>query len=79
MNHLVLTVFLYPIVEEFKKLWIGERFNTAKSTQYKVTYRAMLLCAACDIPAGRKLCGFKGCNEEFKKLWIWAKSMFKML
>ena len=56
--------FLYPIVEEFKKLWIGERFNTAKSTQHKVTYRAMLLCAACDIPAGRKLCGFKGCNAN---------------
>ena len=29
----------------------------------------MLLCAACDIPAGRKLCGFKGCNANLG-CWI---------
>ena len=56
--------FLYPLVQELQSLWKGERFHTLESPRYKLTYRAMLLCAACDIPAGRKLCGFKGCTAN---------------
>lgn len=52
--------FLKPLVQELKDLKEGERFYTAESPRFKLTFRARLLCAACDVPAGRKLCGFKG-------------------
>ena len=52
--------FLHPLVQELKDLQTGVRLFTASSPRYKLTFHARLLCAACDIPAGRKLCGFKG-------------------
>ena len=38
------------------------RFYTSESPKYKVLVRGAITCAACDIPAARKLCGFKGYN-----------------
>ena len=46
---------------------------SSESPRYKVTVRAGLLCAACDIPASRKLCGFlghqahRGCSRCLKR------------
>ena len=54
--------FLSPIVKELQELWQGVRFCTSESPSYKVLIRGALICAACDIPAARKLCGFKGHN-----------------
>ncbi len=39
-------------------LWHGVVMKTADEQQ--VVVRAALLCAACDIPAARKTCGFVG-------------------
>ena len=64
--------FLQPLVDELLQLNEGVKMYTSESPRYKVTIRARLLCAACDIPACRKLCGFlghnahKGCSKCFK-------------
>ena len=69
-----LNTFLKPLVDELKDLWSGIRFSTFDSPIFKFRYRAALLCVACDIPAARKVCGFKGhaatkgcskCSKEF--------------
>ena len=68
-----LNFFLQPLVDELKKLYNGVRMYTYESPMYAVLLRAMLLCVACDIPAARKVCGFKshaaiaGCSRCLKK------------
>ena len=52
--------FLNPLVHELQKLNDGVKMYTSESPRYKVTVRARLFCAACDILASRKLCGFLG-------------------
>ena len=67
-----LNSFLSPLVSDLKELWKGVRLYTSESPRYKVLVRGALICAACDIPAARKLCGFKahnanrGCSKCFK-------------
>lgn len=64
--------FLSPLVSDLQELWKGVRFYTSESPRYKVLVRGAFICAACDIPAAKKLCGFKahnanrGCSECFK-------------
>ena len=53
--------FLAPFVSELKDLWTGVILKTAHGTQQFV--RAALLAVSCDIPAGRKVCGFTGPNS----------------
>lgn len=50
-------------------LWEGLRLYTSDSPRYKVLVRGALICAACDIPAARKLCGFKGHNGNRVCVW----------
>ena len=58
--------FLRPFVADLIKLWAGVEMNKRK-------VRCALLCVACDIPAGRKLCGFLsftahlGCSRCLKE------------
>ena len=52
--------FLNPLVQEMKCLYNGETFFTAESPRYRLTFHALLLCAACDVLAVWKLCGLKG-------------------
>ena len=59
-----LNAFLAPLVEELQELWKGVRLYTSESPKYKVLIRGALLCSACDLPAARKLCGFKGHNAN---------------
>lgn len=59
-----LNAFLSPLVNELQALWKGSRFYTSESPKYKVLVRGAVICAACDIPAARKLCGFKGHNAN---------------
>jgi hypothetical protein len=59
-----LNPFLVPLVKELQELWKGVRLYTSESPKYRVLIRGALLCAACDIPAARKLCGFKGHNAN---------------
>ena len=50
--------FLEPLVDELTKFWIGVELDVVGVGRKKV--RCALLCVACDIPAGRKVCGFLG-------------------
>lgn len=54
-----LNEFLKPAVDEMKALWKGVRLKSCLSS-ISLTFRAALLCVSADIPAARKLCGFKG-------------------
>lgn len=63
--------YLEPLVNELNELWQGKELNVSGTR----LVRCALLCASCDLPAGRKLCGFlsytahKGCSrclKEFK-------------
>ena len=56
-----LNPFLEPLVGELKEFWNpGVRLHTAESPKYKLLFQSALMCVACDIPAARKCCGFKG-------------------
>ena len=55
-----------PLVDELKEFWgIGVRLNTAESPRYKLLFKLALMCVACDIPAARKCCGFKGHSANY--------------
>ena len=59
--------FLKPLVIELQNLWQGVVLKN--DNDQPVIVRAALLCCTCDIPAGRKTCGFvghgaiKGCSK----------------
>lgn len=58
MNH-----YLAPIVKELQKLYYRGEDMTLASGE-KVNVRAALFMVACDIPAGRKVCGFAGVGAK---------------
>ena len=51
--------FLKPLVTDLSKLWRGVNMNIESARCVKKV-RCALMCIACDIPAGRKICGFLG-------------------
>ena len=63
--------YLEPIVEELNDLWTGVKLNVGSSPS-QIVVRGACLCVACDLPAGRKLCGIVGhsaklgCSKCFK-------------
>ena len=63
-----LNTFLAPIVDELKALWKGVKLSTSHSS-VPLKYRGALILASAEIPAVRKLCGFKahsahrGCSK----------------
>lgn len=66
-----LNTFLAPIVDELQALWKGVKLSTSLSS-IPLKYRGALILASADLPAVRKLCGFKGhsahrgCSKCFK-------------
>ena len=67
-----INTFLRPLVSELLDLFNGVEFKIFdEGNTQKI--RCLLLCVACDIPAGRKVCGFLGhmanlgCSKCFKK------------
>ena len=54
-----LNSFLKPLVSELQSLWEGVMRQTYESDTL-VLCRIALICAAANIPAARKLCGFLG-------------------
>lgn len=60
-----LNTFLRPLVDELNAFWTGVRLNTAESPRYKPLFKLALMCVACDIPAARKCCGFKGHSANY--------------
>ena len=81
-----INTFLGPLVSDLLTLWRGVVLETADGQQ--VVVRAALLCAACDIPASRKTCGFvghgayRGCSKclvEFPTESLWRKGRLHQL
>ena len=73
-----INTFLEPLVEDLQHLWKGVDMNILSIWAVKNILCA-LLCVACDIPAGRKICGFLGhsvrlgcarCLKEFPSVWV---------
>lgn len=65
--------YIRPLVDELLRLWSGVNL-TIHSTCGKSLVKCALLCVACDLPAGRKICGFPSytarygcsrCHKEF--------------
>ena len=56
-----INAYIEPLVEELLDLWHGMTFKvqSASGVLSKVV-KCALLCVSCDLPAGRKLCGFLG-------------------
>lgn len=66
--------FLKPLVEELLLLWTGVDMRVRSgATTIQKNIRGTLLCCTCDLPAGRKACGFLwrnatlGCSRCLKK------------
>lgn len=55
--------FLEPLVNELTLLWQGKELPI-HGTSIKQKVRCALLCVSCDLPAGRKVCGFKSYNSR---------------
>ena len=51
--------YLEPLVDELLQFWEGIELTVATEAVPKLLQCA-LVCASCDLPAGRKVCGFLG-------------------
>ena len=67
-----LNPFLKPIVDDLEELW-KNGFQSRSAIYNRIhTFKAALLCVACDLPAARKVCGFlshaakRGCSKCYK-------------
>lgn len=64
-----MNIYLDPMIKELIDLWKGVEMNLPSGTKL---VRAALLCTGCDIPASKRLCGFRGfgssrgCNRCYK-------------
>ena len=54
-----LNSYLEPLVQDLLRLWKGLSL-TVKDLNGQYLVRCALLCVSCDLPAGRKVCGFLG-------------------
>ena len=58
-----INTYLPPLVDELLISW-SEGVKLRHGSEYiPETFKASLLCVACDIPASRKVCGFTGHNS----------------
>lgn len=54
---LTVNSYLAPLVKDLKEFWIGtDLYITTTGCHSKV--RCAVICCSCDLPAGRKVCGF---------------------
>ena len=58
---LTVNSYLDPLVQDLKKFWNGVQLSVScgTNTERKLV-RSAVICCSCDLPAGRKLCGFLG-------------------
>ncbi len=66
--------FLKPLVKELRDLWKGVEMDVDNNgNRESIKVKGALMCVACDLPAGRKVCGFMGpssrlgCSRCLKK------------
>ena len=67
-----INTFLEPLVSDLQKLWSGVEFSIY-SHHPKKNIRCALLCVACDLPAGRKACGFLSYNAHLGCSHCWKR------
>lgn len=74
MNVLEMSIVSYikPLVEELITLWHGKELKIYGFNSKQVV-RCALLSVACDLPAGRKLCGFLNFNAHFGCTRCWKE------
>ena len=53
-----INTYLQPFVDEMKQFWAGVEMEICGVGKKRI--RSALLCVACDMPGGRKVCGFLG-------------------
>ena len=63
-----INTFLNPLVKELIALWSGKSMQVVGKNRL---VKCALLCVACDLPAGRKTCGFLGHSAHYgcSKCW----------
>ena len=54
-------LFLEPLVAELNEFWCGVKLRVSSIEQ---NVKCALLCISCDLPAGRKVCGFLSYNAR---------------
>ena len=65
----IMNTYLPPMIKDLQDLWKGVEMKLPTGNKL---VRAALLCTGCNIPASKKLCGFRGfgsargCNRCFK-------------
>ena len=64
--------FLEPLVNDLQQFWTGIELNV-HSLNCKKKIRCALVCIACDLPAGRKTCGFLNYNARFGCSRCWKQ------
>ena len=58
---LTVNSYIEPLVQDLKKLWNGVQLSVSCGTNSeRKLVRSAVICCSCDLPAGRKLCGFLG-------------------
>ena len=58
---LTVNQYINPLVDELKQFWSGQELEVrCGSVVHRKLLRCAVLCCSCDLPAGRKLCGFLG-------------------
>ena len=66
-----LLIHTYSPVSDLLSLWRGVTIEDEDGDRYEI--RAALICTVCDLPAGRKVCGFLsfsvnyGCSRCYSK------------
>ena len=65
--------YIDPLIEDLLQFWNGVELSVSAINERKII-RCAVICVSCDLPAGRKLCGFLGhsarlgcskCKKEF--------------
>ena len=58
---LTVNSYLSPLIQDLKEFWIGINLYVATSGCHSKV-RCAIICCSCDLPAGRKVCGFLSHN-----------------
>ena len=66
-----LNSYLEPLVDELQQLWSGRELDVHALGTKRI--RCALICIACDLPAGRKVCGFLSHNAHLGCSRCWKK------
>ena len=68
--------YIKPLVNDLLQFWNGVELMVQSTILEKKKVRCAIICCSCDLPAGRKLCGFLGhsahlgCSKCKKTLYL---------